>query len=187
MSSKDVAAQISPGGFRKAKLSPRLPGRNIISADNLPPESQFAMKTLNVTVDGDQELPTDIQRSQIGVQVLVSLENNHKRDEKASKLATEIQTAAQQLLTKQYTAPAESCTYLLKCYVVLAAERSLLHKITLGLIGEPKQECLEWFLQSQEVGNSDIIKAGRVGVVGKGADKTAELCSQLVEKVGVAA
>ena len=168
------------------KVSPRLSGRNLISMDNLPVESQFAMKTLNVTVDGEKELPVSLKRSDIGVQVLVSLEQQGKRDEKATKLAAEIQAQAQQLLSQEFTATTTTTTttdgqYLLKVYVVLAAERSLLHKVTLGLIGDAQKECLEWFLQSQTVGSQEICKAGRVG----GGASTAELCDILVDKLGV--
>lgn len=191
MSSKGgPSSSSSPGSGLKERLSPRLSGagRNVINPENLPPESQFAMKTLNVTVDGDSEMPATVKRSDIGVKVLVSLENaKHtaapKRDAKATQLASEIQTAAQQQLSATFPAPADDCRYLLKVYVVLAAERSLLHKITLGLIGEAQQECLEWFLQSQTAGAQEIVKAGRVG----GAGTTQQLCQTLVEKLGVAA
>jgi len=183
----------SPGGGLRQKLTARKlgSGRNVgaLSPTNLPPESQFAMKTLNVTVDaGDgSELPSSLTRADIGVQVLVSLENsghNEKRDEKASKVAESIQTEAQELLTKEFCSEkaVDDCPYLLKVYVVLASERSLLHKLTLGLVGAPQKECLEWFLQSQSPGSSEICKAGRVGGV---ESTTAQLCQTLVEKLGV--
>ena len=184
--------------LRTSKIvSPRLSGRNLISTDNLPAASQFAMKTLNVTVDGESNLPASVKRSDIAVQVLVSLEQQHnkiKRDEKAAQLAAEIQTQAQSLLRQEFTGTTNddndtssgaggasgAAPYLLKVYVVLASERSLLHKITLGLIGDAQQECLEWFLQSMTPGQQEICKAGRVGGAG-----TAELCDMLVTKVGV--
>ena len=128
-----MSALPSPGGGLRQKLAARKmgSGRNMgggaLSPTNLPPESQFAMKTLNVTVDaGDgNELPASLTRADIGVQVLVSLENsghNEKRDEKAAQVAETIQQEAQELLTKEFCSEkaVDECPYLLKVYVVLA-------------------------------------------------------------------
>ena len=192
----------SPGAALRNRLSPRTggAGRDVLSTANLPPESQFALKNLNVTVDGgeDDRLPASLTRADVAVRVLVSLEGsggcsggggNNRRDEKSAKLAAEIQTEASRLLSDEFTADASEeadppPSHLLKVYVVLASERSRLHRITLGLVGEPHAECLEWFLQSQDStgGQTEIRRAGRVG----GANMTtAQLCASLVEKVGV--
>jgi hypothetical protein len=170
-------------------ISPRASpfAKKSVLSESLAPESLMAMKALNVTVDGDKELPDTLRRSDVGLKVLVSLEKSSNAD--STKRAKEIQTIVNDQLSQVYTAKVEDCAYLLKIYVVLACDRSILNKLTLGVIGEPKTECLEWFLEKNEIGESQTCKAGRVGIqkkfVGQISAMTKELCDTLVEKIGI--
>lgn len=153
--------------------------------DILTPESLLAMKALNVTIDADKELPNTCATCKICVKVKVSLEERCKNPT-ATKRAEEIKDLAQDILSKTYTASESDCQYLLKVYVVLASENSVLNKLTIGLVGDATTECLEWFLEMQAE-NNEMVKAGRVGVQKRGQipAMTAELCESLVEKIGV--
>lgn len=173
-------------------LSPRgLTGsaRNLIQ-DHMPPESLLAMKALNVTVAADEALPAEVRAADIWVTVTVNLEESKTRNQPAAaKRASEIRDLAQERLSQTYTATdagEKDGQYHLKVYVVLASANSVLNKLTIGLVGEPTTECLEWFLERQGE-HCEIIKSGRVGVQKRGQlpAMTTELCESLIETIGV--
>ena len=127
-----------------------------------PQSTLMAIHALNATCE-DKPIPPDVRSSDIYVKVSISLDRpQDKEDKEHVELATEVQKAVQEKLSALYTqSDREKAKLALQVYVVLASEGNTWNKLTLGLTGQPIEECLSWFLESAEGGT--LYKSGRVG------------------------
>jgi hypothetical protein len=118
------------------------------------------MGALNATIDN--EIPPDMTRADVAVDVRVSLERPEDKENKArTELASKVRETTERKLVQWYPGELGRAAYTLKVYVVLAREGSMLNALTLGKVGDSTEECLEWFLQTSD--GSRTYMAGRVG------------------------
>lgn len=153
----------------------------------MPATSSFALRSLNATVE-NRPLPDDLTRSDVYVDVRVSLERERDKGcKRTADRAEKIKETVRERLSNWYTGEEGKARYVLKVYVVIASLGSPLNALTLGAVGGRTEECLEWFLQRAD--GSETIKAGRAGerdirvLFGVDRDVTQRIPRQLVRGI----